>query len=487
MSTQDPIRARAEQCSRRDFLGRCGSLSLGGLALSTLLADDGVAQSVASDPLAPRVPHHPARARSVIYLHMAGSPPPHDTFDPKPELNARDGQLCPKHFIEGRRLAFIKGHPTLLGSPHGVVRAGESGLAMTELLPHLATVADELCVIRSMKTDEFNHAPAQLLLHTGSNLFGHASMGAWATYGLGTENSDLPGYVVMISGGTDPSGGKTLWSSGFLPSHFQATQIRGFGDPVFYLSNPRGMSRESRRRSLDALRKLNEIEEVRTGDPEVRSRINQYELAFRMQESVPEVMDIRREPAEVRELYGADPGKPSFANHCLLARRLVERGVRFVQLYDWGWDIHGTGKHDDLMTQFPMKCRQTDRPIAALLKDLRRRGLLDSTLVVWGGEFGRTSMNEKRNGSRFLGRDHHPDCFTIWMAGGGARAGSVFGETDPLGYTVHQDPVHVRDLQATILWQLGLDPHRRSYSYQGLRRRLIGPADWPRVRHELLA
>ena len=354
-------------------------------------------------------------------------------------------------------------------------------------MPRIARRADKLCVVRSMKTDEFNHAPAQMLLHTGSNQFGHGSLGSWSVYGLGTRNRDLPGFVVMVSGGTDPSGGKALWSSGFLPSHYQATQIRTVGDPVFFLSDPKGMSRASRRRSLDALKKLNEIERARTGDDEVASRIEQYELAYRMQTSVPGAMDLKSESAETLDLYGAEPGKSTFANHCLLARRLVESGVRFVQLYDWGWDIHGTSPGDDLITQFPKKCKDVDRPIAALIKDLDRRGLLDETLIVWGGEFGRTSMNEKRGGSKYLGRDHHPDCFTRWMAGGGGRAGHVHGGTDELGYFITEGAVHVRDLQATILHLLGLDPHRLHFEHQGLNQRLIGPANWPRVRSELLA
>lgn len=488
MTMRDPRQLRHDILSRRCFLGRCGAAGLGGLALQTLLSEDGVlGGAISDDPLAPKPPHHQPRAKSIIYLHMAGSPPQHDTFDPKPLLQQLHGQKCPKDFIEGRRLAFIKGHPTLLGSPHGVVRAGESGLEMSELLPHLAGVADKLCVVRSMKTDEFNHAPAQLLLHTGSNQFGQASLGSWSVYGLGTGNRDLPGFVVMVSGGTDPSGGKALWSSGFLPSHYQATQIRTLGDPVFFLSDPEGMTRETRRRSLDALKRLNEIERDRSGDDEVTSRIEQYELAYRMQASVPGVMDLQLESPDTLSLYGAEPGKSTFANHCLLARRLVESGVRFVQLYDWGWDIHGTAPHDDLITQFPKKCKDIDRPIAALLTDLDRRGLLDETLVVWGGEFGRTSMNEKRGGSRYLGRDHHPDCFTIWMAGGGTKRGHIHGKTDELGYFIEEGEVHVRDLQATILHLLGFDPHRLRYPYLGLNQRLIGPADWPRVRHELIA
>ncbi|MFG0285779.1 MAG: DUF1501 domain-containing protein, partial [Phycisphaerales bacterium JB039] len=322
-------------------------------------------------------------------------------------------------------------------------------------------------VVRSMHTEQFNHAPAQLFLYTGSPLLGRPSMGSWITYGLGAEADDLPGFVVLVSGGKTPSAGKSVWGSGFLPSVHQGVQCRTAGDPVLYVSDPAGMRRSTRRRSLDALRDLNEQRRARTGDPDLDSRIEQYELAFRMQVSVPDVMDISRESARVLDEYGAEPGKGSFANNCLLARRLVERGVRFVQLFDWGWDTHGTGPSDDIVHQLPLKCRQTDQPIAALVRDLKRRGLLDDTLVIWSGEFGRTCMNEARNGSTFLGRDHHPGCFTIWMAGGGVRRGYVHGETCEFGYRITRDPVHVHDLQATILHLLGLDHERLTYRYQG--------------------
>lgn len=479
----DPRRELIRNLSRREFLARSG-VGLGAIALSTLL-DESATGSVAHAPTqhAPTSP----KARRVIYLHMAGSPPPQDTFDFKPKLQELSGTLCPESFLENRRLAFIKGHPTLLGSPHRFTPAGGNGLAVTDLMPHFASIVDEVTLIRSMSTTEFNHAPAQLLLYTGSPQFGAASLGSWVSWGLGSLNRDLPTFVVMVSGGADPSGGKSLWSSGFLPSHHQAAQLRSRGDPILYIDDPKGMSPAVRRRSLDALEELNRLEHARSGDPETLSRIEQYELAWRMQSSVPEVMDITREPQEVHDLYGSEPGKASFANNCLLARRLVEKGVRFVQLYDWGWDIHGTNPDDDLITQFPKKCRETDRPVAALIKDLKRRGLLDDTLVIWGGEFGRTSMNEKRNGSKYLGRDHHPDCFTMWMAGGGVKRGLVYGSTDELGYFVHEDELPVRDLQATILHLLGLDPHRTGYAYQGLDQRLIGPADDPSVRHAILA
>jgi hypothetical protein len=461
--------------NRRDFLSRCG-VGLGSIALSSLLGKDLQATAPAS-----------GTAKRVIYLHMAGSPAAQDTFDYKPKLQQAHGQLCPKEFIENKRLAFIKGHPTLLGSPYKFHSAGKSGTKITELMPHFAKIIDDVTLIRSMTTTEFNHAPAQLLMHTGSPQFGAPSLGSWASWGLGSLNNDLPTFVVMVSGGVDPSGGKSLWQSGFLPSHHQAAQLRSQGDPILFLKNPAGMSAKVRRRSLDALHELNQLEFEQSGDPETLSRIKQYELAWRMQSSVPDVMDIAKEPKEVHALYGSEPGKASFANNCLLARRLVEKGVRFVQLYDWGWDLHGTNPSDDLMSQFPKKCKATDRASAALVIDLKRRGLLKDTLVIWGGEFGRTSMNEKRNGSKLLGRDHHPDCFSLWMAGGGAKPGLVYGSTDELGYAVHENPFPVRDFQATIMHMLGLDPHKTSYPYQGLDQRFIGPADTPRVRKEVLA
>ncbi len=472
------IERTRDALTRRHFLAGSG-FGLGALALGELAAAD--------DPLAARPPTRRATAKQVIYLHMAGAPPQHDTFDPKPRLQELSGQLCPQAFIEGKRLAFIKGHPTLLGSPYGLVRRGSQGILTGELIPHMSGLLDDITLVRSMHTDQFNHAPADLKLFTGSPTFGAASMGAWVTYGLGSMNSDLPGYVVLVSGGSDPTGGKSIWGSGFLPSVHQGVRLRSSGDPILYVSDPAGMDRSLRRRTLDTLRSINTRRFEQQGDPETATRIEQYELAFRMQSSVPELMDLSRESAEVHELYGSRPGESSFANHCLLARRLVEAGVRFVHLFDWGWDIHGTGPHDDLLTMFPKKCQETDRPVAALVRDLDRRGLLDETLVVWGGEFGRTSMNEARGGSKFLGRDHHPDCFSMWLAGGGVQRGLVYGETDELGYTITQGPVSVTDLQATILHLLGLDPHELRYPYRGLSQRLVGPADEFRVVHEIIA
>jgi hypothetical protein len=324
-------------------------------------------------------------------------------------------------------------------------------------------------------------------MYTGQPRNGGASIGSWATYGLGSENQDLPGFVVLLSGQSDPTGGKACWGSAFLPGVYQGVQCRAVGDPILYVSNPDGMSRASRRRTLDALNSLNRSEADLWGDPETVTRISQYELAYRMQTSVPDTFDISREPKEMLDLYGAKPGGGSFANNCLLARRLVEKGVRFVQLFDWGWDSHGTGKHDDLMTSLPERCRAVDQACAALVQDLKQRGLLDSTLVVWGGEFGRTPMNEARNGSTFLGRDHHPHAFTMWLAGGGIKPGLIHGETDELGYHITKDKVTVRDLHATIMHQLGFDPFKFSFRYQGLNNRLIGPTNEARIVKEILA
>jgi hypothetical protein len=475
---------KARSITRRTFFGKAG-LGLGAIALSALLEKESAAQTPA--PLAPRPPRLPAKAKSVIYLHMSGSPPTLDMLDYKPKLNELHMQPCPDSLLKGERFAFIKGVPKMLGSPYKFKQHGQSGAWISDALPHLSDIVDDVAIIRSMNTDQFNHAPAEMFLYTGNANAGNASMGSWLTYGLGSENQDLPGFVVLLSGGTDPTGGKSLWSSGFLPSVYQGVQCRSAGEPILYLNDPAGMSRETRRRSLDALAKLNELEAKQIGDPETLSRIQQYELAYRMQIAVPEAMDISREPQSIRDLYGAKPGEASFANNCLLARRLVEKGVRYVQLYDWGWDIHGTGSGDDLMTAFPAKCRDVDRAAAALIKDLKQRGMLDETLVVWGGEFGRTPMNEARGGSTYLGRDHHPHCFAIWMAGGGIKPGIVHGETDELGYKIVRDKVSIRDLQATILHAMGQDPYRLSYKYQGLDQRLIGPTDEAVIQKALLA
>jgi hypothetical protein len=476
--------------TRRQFFQRCPT-GLGAAALAALLGDRAAANPPVAhapgSPLAPKPPHFAPKAKRVIYLHMSGAPPQHELFDYKPKLNEHHLKPCPDDLLKNARFAFIKGHPKLLGSPYKFAQHGQSGAWVSELLPHFARVVDDVAFVKSMWTDQFNHAPAELFLYTGSPRNGGAAMGSWVTYGLGSENQDLPGFVVLISGGTDPTGGKALWSTGYLPSVFQGVQCRSAGDPILYAGDPPGMGRDTRRRSLDALKALNELELKEFGDPETLTRIEQYELAFRMQMTVPEVTDLRREPERVREMYGAEPGAASFANNCLLARRLIERGVRYVQLFDWGWDIHGTGKGDDIMTALPKKCKDVDRPIAALLTDLKQRGLLDDTLVIWGGEFGRTAMNEERNGSKFLGRDHHPHCFTIWLAGAGIKPGITFGATDELGYFITEGSFGVHDLQATILHLLGLDAWKLTYPYQGLQQRLIGPEGDAKVRREILA
>jgi hypothetical protein len=471
--------------TRRHFLQTCQA-GVGAMALDQLLGRKGLAAPAlagAENPLAPKQPPLPAKAKSIIYLEMAGAPPQQELFDYKPTLVKMNMQPCPDELLKNQRFAFIKGHPKLLGSPYKFEQRGQAGTWISELFPNVGKVVDELAVIRSMTTDQFNHAPADLMLFTGSPRFGSASMGSWITYGLGSENQNLPGFVVMISGGSDPTGGKSAWGSGFLPSVFQGVQCRTAGEPILYVNDPKGMNRDTRRRSLDALQKLNEFELAQFGDPETQTRISQYELAYRMQVAVPDVMDISKEPKHVQEQYGAVPGSGSFANNCLLARRLVERGVRYVQLFDWGWDIHGTGTGDDIMNALPKKCKDVDQPIAALIQDLKAHGLLDETLVVWGGEFGRTSMNEARGGSTYLGRDHHPHCYTIWMAGGGIKGGINYGQTDEFGYFVTENQVGVHDLQATILHLFGFDPHRFSVPYQGLEQRLIGPEGNAKIIH----
>jgi hypothetical protein len=462
--------------TRRQFFGR-SAVGIGSLALGTLLNDRLLAKGTPAglapeNPLAPKAPHFSPRAKRAIYLHMAGAPSCLDLFDYKPKLIELNNQPCPESLYKKERFAFIKGVPKMLGTPHKFARHGQSGIELSELLPHLATVADDITVVRSLHTSQFNHAPAQLFLHTGAPRQGRPGMGAWLSYGLGSESQDLPAFVVLVSGGKTPDGGASLWGSAFLPTVYQGVQCRSQGDPVLYVSDPPGMSREARRRSLDALRDLNEMQLRQVGDPETLTRIAQYELAYKMQTSVPDLIDISNEPQSVKEMYGIEPGKVSFANNCLLARRLLERGTRFVQLFHWGWDQHGEGKDNDLFNGLGRQCRQTDQACAALIRDLKLRGMLDDTLVIWGGEFGRTPMNEERNGSKFLGRDHHPHAFSIWMAGGGIKPGVTHGETDEFGYHAVKDKVHVHDLQATILHCFGLEHTKLTYRFQGRDYRL---------------
>src|SRR5688572_20704544 len=461
--------------TRRQFFGRCAT-GIGSLALASLLNDRAFGARtpvVADNPMAPRGPHFAPRAKRAIYIHMAGSPSQLDLFDNKPKLRELNGKPCPESLFKKERFAFIKGVPKMLGSPHEFEKRGQAGIELSNMVPHLAQITDDICVVKSMFTDQFNHAPAQLFLHTGSPRLGRPGMGSWITYGLGSESQNLPGFVVLTSGGKTPDGGASLWGSGFLPTVYQGVQCRSSGDPVLYVSNPPGMSPEVRRDSLDTLRELNELQLKEFGDPETLTRIAQYELAYRMQSAVPELMEIDKEPKSVHEMYGTQPGKISFANNCLLARRLIERGVRFVQLFHWGWDQHGDNKDNDIRDGLVRQTKQTDQACTALVKDLKQRGLLDDTLIVWGGEFGRTPMNEDRTGNKeLIGRDHHPHAFTIWMAGGGIKPGITYGATDELGYFVAENKVHVHDLQATILHCLGLEHTKLTYKFQGRDYRL---------------
>ena len=458
---------RLREITRRHFFREAG-VGLGSVALASLCDERLSASSVAAAPGASGVPHFAPKAKQVIYLFMAGAPSQVDLFDNKPLLRRYDGEEIPPGFIpEGERFAFVKGTPRLLGSPFAFRRHGQSGAEISELLPHLSTHADRLAIIRSMKTTQFNHAPAQIFMNTGHQIIGRPSLGSWLSYGLGSDNADLPAFVVLISGQNNPDGGKSCWGSGFLPTEHQGIEFRSKGEPVLFSRNPAGVDAVSRRESLDLIRTLNGREHDRVGDPETRTRMSAYELAYRMQSSVPELTDISSEPPRIQEMYGTEPGQVSFANNCLLARRLVERGVRFIQLYHRGWDTHGDTVGNDIVVRMPRLCLEIDRAIGALLTDLSERGLLETTLIVWGGEFGRTPVNEERNGSKLLGRDHHPRAFTMWMAGGGVKPGVTLGRTDDLGYNIIEDPVDVHDLHATMLRLLGIDHERLTYRFQG--------------------
>src|ERR1700680_1812645 len=407
----------------------------------------------AASPLAALPPQFAAKVRRVIYLHMAGAPSQLELFEHKPELKRLDGQDCPASFLAGKRFAFISGVPKLLASQYPFHQIGQSGQWISDRLPFLEKQVDDLCFIKSMRTDQFNHAPAQLLVQTGNARLGYASFGSWVLYGLGTENQNLPGFIVLLSGGKSPDGGKQLWSSGFLPSVYQGVQCRSHGEPVLYLDNPPGVSRPLRRTMLDAIDQINQQTYAAFGNPETVTRIAQYEMAFRMQMDATDAMDIRKEPASVRAMYGSKPGEASFANNCLVARRLAERGVRFIQLYHWGWDSHGTPVDQGLNVGLVDCCHATDQATAALLADLKSSGLLEDTLVVWGGEFGRTPMQENREGKQniFKGRDHHTEAFTIWMAGAGIKKGGSFGETDEIGYSSISGKVEPFAIQDTFL------------------------------------
>lgn len=493
----EPGRERAvallEAQTRRHFLlratGGLGAMFLGTLAPLALATEDRI--DIRREPKAPLEvlpPQFAPRAKRVIYLHMAGAPSQLELFEHKPELTRFDGQDCPASLLAGKRFAFLTGVPKLLGAQYPFHQAGQSGQWISDRLPNLEKHIDDLCVIRSMRTDQFNHAPAQLLVQTGNPRIGYPSLGSWVVYGLGTENQNLPGFIVLISGGNTPDGGKQLWGTGFLPSVYQGVQCRSHGEPVLYLNRPPRVSTPERRRVLDAMEEINQQRYEEFGNPETLTRIAQYEMSFRMQMDATDAMDIRKEPDSVRAAYGCKLGESSFANNCLVARRLAERGVRFIQLYHWGWDSHGSSARESLNLGFVERCREVDQPIAALLAELKQRGLLEDTLVIWGGEFGRTSMRENRGGQvmKFVGRDHNPGAFTIWMAGGGVKPGMAFGQTDELGYEVAKDPVEVRDLHATMLYLLGFDHRKLNYPFQGLEQKLTGvkPA---RVVAEVLA
>ena len=443
--------------ARRWFLRDCG-IGLGGIALNSLLGKDAQAQPTSTNLLTPRAPHHAAKAKRVIFLFMGGAPSHVDLFENKPTLTRLSGTTPPADLLEGYRSAFIKPTNKLLGPKFAFQRFGQCGIELAEILPQLGSVADEITWIRSMQTDAFNHAPAQIFMSTGSQQFGRPSLGAWTIYGLGSETQDLPPFVVLSSGKKGPSGGASNFGSGFLPSVCQGVPFNSAGDPVLYLSNPTGVTKRSQRAAIDAINALNQKRFDTVADPEIQTRISSFEMAYRMQDVAPEVTDISRESADTLRLYGATPGKSSFANNCLLARRLVQRGVRFVELFHESWDQHG-----GLVSGLKKNCLDTDRAAAALIQDLKMRGMLDDTLVIWGGEFGRTPMVQGGND----GRDHHPNCFTMWMAGGGTRKGYVHGTTDDLAFNADEDPVHVHDLNATILHLLGFDHERLTFRSQG--------------------
>jgi hypothetical protein len=447
---QDPT-----QVTRRWFFREC-AVGLGALALADLL---GARTASDADPLAVKQPHHPARAKRVVYLFMAGAPSHLELFDYKPQLAKFDGTLPPPELIAGYRAAFINPQSKLLGPKFKFARHGDCQAELSELLPHLATVVDDIAIVRSMVTDAFNHAPGQIFMNTGSQNFGRPSFGSWVTYGLGSETRDLPAFVVLQSGKKGPSGGNSNWGSGFLPTVHSGVPFRSAGEPVLYLSNPRGIDSDIQRESLDTLRRLNQARLDVVGDPEIATRISSFEMAYRMQTKAPELMDLAREPKKVLDLYGAEPGKPSFANNCLLARRLLERGVRFVQLFHEAWDQHGNLKAD-----LKKNCHDTDQACAALVQDLKQRGMLNDTLVIWGGEFGRTPMVQ---GGGDDGRDHHPNAFTMWFAGGGIKPGLTLGASDEFGFNAVEDRVHVHDLHATLLHLLGFDHTKLTFRFQG--------------------
>lgn len=451
--------------SRRWFMQQCG-VGLGAIALRDLMAsENAIAADSIRDPLAAKPSHFPARAKNVIFLFMAGAPSHLELFDYKPQLAKFDGTLPPVELLKGYRAAFINPNSTLLGPKFKFAKHGQCGAELSELLPHLSTVVDDIAIVKSMVTDGFNHAPAQIQMSTGSLQFGKPSLGSWTLYGLGNESKNLPGFVVFSTGKKGPSGGSANWGSGFLPTVYEGVEFRTTGDPVLFLSNPRGVSDSLQRQSLDVINELNRAHLDVVGDPEIATRINSFEMAYRMQSSAPEVMDLSREPKHVLDMYGVELGKPSFAATCLLARRLVQKGVRFVEIFHEAWDQHGA-----LVRDLKENCKNTDQACAALIQDLKQQGMLDDTLIVWGGEFGRTPMVQGGND----GRDHHPNAFTMWLAGGGIKGGVTLGESDEFGFNATVDRVHVRDLHATILHLLGFNHKLLSFPFQGLDQRLTG-------------
>jgi Protein of unknown function (DUF1501) len=479
MPAPDPVL----EMTRRHFFGQCG-LGIGSMALGSLLGQ-GRASAADVNPLAAHPGHFPAKAKSVIYLFMAGGPSQFELFEPKPKLQEYHGQPIPESFIAGKRFAFMntfsKQPPKLLATKRSFEQYGQTGTWVSQCLPETSGVVDDLTFLRAVATEPINHAPAKLFANTGSQQFGRPSMGSWVTYGIGSEANDLPGFVVLQSGPRGPRGGAVNWGNGLLPSTFQGVPLRNGAEPILDLANPQGIDQTRQRRALDAIRDLNTERLAATGDPEIAARIASYEMAYRMQASAPRLIDLAGESKATLDLYGAEPGKPSFANNCLLARRLVEHGVRFVQLYHTNWDHHG-GPGEDLGPDLDKVCRDVDRPCAALIRDLKAHGLLDSTLVVWGGEFGRTPMGEIRDN---VGRNHHVDAFTMWMAGGGVRAGASLGLTDEFGFAPVEGRAHIHDVQATILHLLGLDHTRLTYRSQGRDFRLTDVEG--RVLKEILA
>ncbi len=449
------------EATRRHFFqeafGKATGFSVGSAALLGLLNEK---LSAAPNHILDFAP----KAKSIIYLQQCGGPPHIDMFDFKPELVKRDGEPTPESLIKGERFAFITSPPKLQKSPFSFQRYGKSGAMLCELLPHLAEVVDDVTFIKSMYTTQFNHGPAQIFQVTGHQIPGRPSFGAWLSYGIGNEGKDLPAFIVLLSGEANPDGGSACWECGFLPTVYQGVQFQKTGDPVNYVSNPRGVTSETRLRSLNRIEDLNRKHLDVVQDPEISTRIAAFEMAFKMQTSVPGLMDVASEPAAIHEMYGTTPGRPSFANNCLLARRLVERGVNFVQLCHRGWDMHGASYDQDVINKAPAICEQTDRGSAALIKDLKQRGLLDSTLVIWAGEFGRTPM---RQPGPFMGRDHHPKGYTVWLAGGGVNPGMSYGETDEFGYNAVVDRVSVHDLNATALHLIGIDHKKFTYRFQG--------------------